>query len=186
MKSIKCSKCDRPALIHVTEVEYTGDPGDKTVTDIHLCLFHAADAGMIAGLPKAVMADLEEQGASIVAEMTGEAPAGKKKRAPAGKQPTCPICGSTWSEFEQTGLLGCPHDVEFFESKLVSVIKGLQEGRVQHVGKIPLRSGAAAAGVQARINRLRESLAAAVAKEQFEAAAKLRDEIKELEARLKA
>ena len=82
--------------------------------------------------------------------------------------------------------MGCPHDIQFFEAKLLPVVKGLQEGRLQHVGKIPLRSGATGAGVQAKINRLKESLGNAVAKEQFEEAAKLRDEIKELESRIKS
>ena len=186
MKSIKCTKCDRPALIHITEVDYDTDSENKTVRDVHLCLFHAADAGMIAGLPKAILANLEAEGAAVIAGITGEAPTGRKKRPSGGKQPTCPICGSTWNDFEQTGLMGCPHDVQFFEVKLLPVVKGLQEGRLQHVGKIPLRSGASGAGVRAKINRLKESLAIAVAKEQFEEAAKLRDEIKELEIRIKS
>ncbi len=186
MKSSKCSKCDRPALIHVTEVDYADDDAaSKSVKDIHLCLFHAVDAGLIAGLPKAVLANLEAEGTAVIAGLSIDKPSSKKKRSAGGKQPTCPICGSSWSEFEQSGLMGCPHDVEVFETKLTSVVKGLQEGRVQHVGKIPLRSGASAAGLQAQINRLKESLSTAVAKEQFEQAAKLRDELKALEERLK-
>lgn len=186
MKSTKCSKCDRPALVHVTEVDYADNgAASKTIQDIHLCLYHAVDAGLVAGLPKAALASLGSEGAAILAGLAANTPSSKKRRAAGPKQPACPICGNTWSEFEESGLMGCPHDVEIFEAKLVSVVKGLQEGRLQHVGKIPLRSGVSAAGMQAQINRLRESLSVAVAKEQFEQAAKLRDELKAAEVRMK-
>jgi len=184
MKSTKCSKCDRPALIHVTEIDYSDDESpNKTIHDIHLCLFHAVDAGLVAGVSKEALEEIESEGATLIAGVPIASSATKKKRAATGKQLACPICGTTWSDFEQSGLMGCPHDMEIFESKLTAVVKGLQEGRLQHVGKIPLRSGASAAGLQAQINRLRESLSAAVAKEQFELAAQLRDELKALEAR---
>ncbi len=185
MKSMKCSRCDRPALIHVTEINYSDDGGSKEVRDVHLCLFHAVDAGLVAGLPKGVISELASEDDPLsLAQLTAAttlAAGSKKKRSGAGKQLTCPICGSTWGDFEKSGLMGCPHDIETFESKLVDVIKGLHEGRTQHVGKVPTRSGSSTAALQGRITRLQEKLSLALKQEDYERAALLRDELRTLQ-----
>src|SRR3954465_1366061 len=43
---MKCQKCSKPAIVHLTEV--VNDGGAKRAVEIHLCLGHASEAGLIA------------------------------------------------------------------------------------------------------------------------------------------
>jgi protein arginine kinase activator len=92
----------------------------------------------------------------------------------------CDVCGLTFGEFRQQKLLGCPHDYDAFERVLLPLIEGAHGGAGQHVGKVPHRRGE-----QTKHNallRLRGELKKAVAAEDYEKAARLRDQIQELEA----
>ncbi len=44
---MKCQKCSKPAVIHLTEI-ITDPIGAKRTVEMHLCLGHAAEAGLIA------------------------------------------------------------------------------------------------------------------------------------------
>ena len=99
---------------------------------------------------------------------------------------TCEHCGMTWAEFRQGGLLGCEHDYAAFEKDLTPLLQRAHEGGTHHVGKTPVRGrGNAEAGVVVRrqpdLARLRKDLAKAVETEDYERAAKLRDQIKQAE-----
>jgi protein arginine kinase activator len=103
---------------------------------------------------------------------------------------TCDQCGITWAEFRQGGMLGCEHDYVAFDKDLTPLLQRAHENGTHHIGKIPTRrcpSGAAGgeAGVpmrrQADLTRLRKELAKAVETEDYERAAKLRDQIKQAE-----
>lgn len=99
---------------------------------------------------------------------------------PAVEQPvTCSVCGSTYEEFTRSGRLGCSHCYEEFESQLEPVIRRVH-GASTHTGKAPLRTGKALQ-VKREISTLKTQLQAAVAREDFERAAQLRDQIKALE-----
>ena len=89
---------------------------------------------------------------------------------PAAGQAPCPECGMTIAALGQTGRLGCPYCYTHFQSRLGSVI------RRAHIGKIPHSAGA---GLQKkrRLAELREQLNAAIAEQEFELCARLRDEI---------
>ena len=44
---MKCQKCAKPAVVHLTEV--IADPsGGKRSVEVHLCLAHAVEAGLVA------------------------------------------------------------------------------------------------------------------------------------------
>ena len=94
----------------------------------------------------------------------------------------CPVCGLTWGKFRQTGLMGCPHDYEFFEGKLSPLLKRAQEGAAEHVGKVPPGKKTAETERQAALLRLRRELQKAIDVENYEEAAKLRDRLRMLEA----
>jgi protein arginine kinase activator len=93
----------------------------------------------------------------------------------------CPECGVSFMEFRQNGLLGCPNDYEIFAKHLEPLLERAHNGAVVHVGKLPAR-----AGVDDRqhheLVRLRRELEEAVKVEDYETAARLRDQIKVLEA----
>lgn len=90
---------------------------------------------------------------------------------------TCEQCGFTQSEFKKVGRLGCAHCYETFGSEIQALLKTIHKG-TRHTGKVPAR--AAASVVAQRLESLRQDLARAVEQENFEDAARLRDEINRL------
>ncbi|WMJ80309.1 UvrB/UvrC motif-containing protein [Clostridium sp. MB40-C1] len=91
----------------------------------------------------------------------------------------CKNCGSTYREFKEKGLLGCDKCYENFNSTILSVIKGVQSN-VEHVGKIPKKSGEELVQ-RKRIIKLKEELQKSITMEEYEKAAEIRDKIREIE-----
>ena len=87
----------------------------------------------------------------------------------------CPGCGKTLDEIISGGLLGCAECYNTFYDKLVPTLRRLH-GNSVHVGKRPNRLQSD------RTAQLRRQLEDAVARQDFELAAQLRDEIGELTA----
>lgn len=122
-----------------------------------------------------------------------------------GQSTHCAACGLPYSQFRASGLLGCPECYRAFEGLLAPLLARAHEGGTHHVGRQPQRSRPAtaivgphapnAAGQSApppaasyvelpdgssageRVVLLSRQLAEAVAAEQYERAAKLRDEL---------
>ena len=46
----------------------------------------------------------------------------------------CPVCGTKFSDYERTGLLGCASCYDMFKEELLPVIQRIQ-GKTNHVGK---------------------------------------------------
>ena len=90
----------------------------------------------------------------------------------------CPNCGFTQVDFKKTGRLGCPACYETFKDGLLGILKTMHKG-TRHSGKVP-RGLAVGREIQDRIKSLQRSLDEAVAVEDYELAARLRDEIKAL------
>ena len=93
---------------------------------------------------------------------------------------TCPGCGLKYTEFRAKGRLGCPADYEAFKDSLEPILEKIHNS-TRHVGKAPRRR-AEHAGRGAERARLQERLRAALAVEDYEEAARLRDLIREREA----
>lgn len=91
----------------------------------------------------------------------------------------CKNCGANYREFKEKGLLGCSQCYENFKPTIMSVIKGVQSN-VEHVGKIPRKSGRDLFQ-RKRMVKLKEELQKAIAIEEYERAAELRDEIRKIE-----
>ncbi len=96
----------------------------------------------------------------------------------------CKICGTTLADFKKTGKLGCANCYKVFESSIQPVLKGVHLNTV-HTGKRPGDAVKAAFGtdqtVRSKTDDLKQKLREAVAAENFEEAARLRDEIALLE-----
>jgi len=84
-------------------------------------------------------------------------------------------CGMSLQNFQKNGLLGCPNCYTTFEDELNESIKRLQ-GASLHIGRHPDDTPA-----KMELAVLRQKLKDAVANEDYESAAKIRDEIKEKE-----
>ena len=92
----------------------------------------------------------------------------------------CPHCGLSFREFQLKGQLGCPHDYVVFKAQLMPLIERAHEGGSKHMGKKP---GAAAPPLtQSGLSRLRRELQEAIEQENYELAARVRDQIRNLEA----
>ena len=91
----------------------------------------------------------------------------------------CPVCGFTQADFKKTGRLGCSACYDAFCEGLTSLLKAMHKG-TEHVGKVPQR---AHQQIQKndRMRALTADLQKAVAEENYETAASLRDQIKKLE-----
>ena len=94
---------------------------------------------------------------------------------------TCPACAWTVARFRRPNRLGCPHCYSAFRAILLPILVRYHR-HVSHLGKRPVR-GAAEPSRLSEITRTRVALEKAIAREDFEAAADLRDRIRELEAK---
>lgn len=103
----------------------------------------------------------------------------EQKDAKKEEGPRCPCCGASFQDIAASGKVGCANCYTFFSPQLAPSLQRMH-GKTRHVGKRPafLQSEDAAAG---RLEQLKEELAAAVQKEEFERAAGIRDAIKALE-----
>lgn len=91
----------------------------------------------------------------------------------------CPACGFSFDKFQQVGRLGCSECYAAFREEIERRLKGMHKGTV-HVGRVP-EGLLAAHEKRQRLQKLHERLEQAVASENYEEAAGLRDEIREIE-----
>ncbi|MDN5293474.1 MAG: protein arginine kinase activator [Eubacteriales bacterium] len=99
---------------------------------------------------------------------------------PGGK--TCSLCGQDFAAFTRTGLMGCPRCYKVMEEETEPILRRIH-GNVRHTGKVPRRGGGTLR-LRREIEGLKRQLQQAVAREEFEKAAELRDRIRELEKKL--
>jgi protein arginine kinase activator len=91
----------------------------------------------------------------------------------------CPICGYTQADFKKTGRLGCSSCYQTFLEGLNTLLKAMHKG-TEHVGKLPQHAHRSME-LSDRMKSLTADLEKAVAEENYETAASLRDQIKQLE-----
>lgn len=104
------------------------------------------------------------------------------ERATGRAELKCPKCGFSQADFKKSGRLGCPECYSTFADGLESVLKSMHKG-TRHVGKVPL-AAQQTRDIAERIKALQKRLDKAIQEENFEQAALLRDEIKQLKAQL--
>ena len=92
---------------------------------------------------------------------------------------TCPFCGATYRDFAESGKAGCAKCYDVFRSALSDTIVGIH-GHREHTGRVPKKL-LPHMSREKKIEKLKDKLSIAVGKQEFEEAAKLRDEIKKLE-----
>ena len=169
---MKCDKCEKPATFHITELT------DNTPQELHFCEDHArgylTSSDDSADAPASSMAGALAEQLSVgqTAEQLAEL-----------DQQACPICGITFYEFRNKGRLGCPHDYVCFEQELEPLIANIH-GESEHIGKVPKRSPSETEE-RTKLIRMRRDMKEAVAEEHYERATDLRDEIKQIEEKLK-
>jgi protein arginine kinase activator len=184
---VKCDHCDNEATVH----EVTVKSGVKI--EKHLCESCASQQG-IASQPSTPISEMIKHYVQTHGLTThGQMPTGQPGAT--AKSQTCPTCKTTFSEFRQHGLLGCPDCYKVFEAQLGPLLERAHDGGVKHVGKTPRRmtgGGHAPSPApkpasvldledrEARLRRIRRELDSAVQAEKYELAAKLRDELRKI------
>jgi len=163
-----CTQChEREAVIRLTQVL------DDQVQTLRLCERCAAERGVETGIGMAstplggFLAALGNVGAVV-------GPPG------AHDVETCPGCGATLNDFRELGRVGCAACWDAFAGSLGPLVRRLH-GSTHHAGARYHPPGVAAVDAGEEARRLGEQLALAVATENFELAAELRDRLRALE-----
>lgn len=184
---MKCDLCDNDATVH----EVTVRNGVKI--EKHLCESCAGQQG-IAIQPQVSLPEVLKNYMSQAGINVGGA-SGATSGSNIAKAPVCPTCRTTFAEFKQTGLMGCPDCYRAFEQPLTPLLERAHDSAARHTGKHPKRmmAGAKAADEarmvllqqleerSRRLQALKAELDSAVRAEQYERAAELRDELKKLQ-----
>jgi protein arginine kinase activator len=156
----KCKRCSKPATLHITEI-HSGN-----AVAIHLCEVCAREY-------------MDEDGDSVGDDPAAEL-AAKLEALVSGNddeaQIRCTECGIS---FREQGRLGCPNCYEDFRDELMPLLENIHE-EATHKGKRPVRSPGQTED-QYRLIQLRTEQREAIEREDYEAAARLRDEIATLE-----
>jgi protein arginine kinase activator len=162
---MRCDHCDaNEAVIHLTQIV------NNQMSTFHLCEACAAAKGLEPGLGGSdfPLTDfLAQMGQGI----------------DAGSEPVsgvCAFCTLKLDDFKKSGRLGCPHCYVAFEAHLRGLLRRLHGG-TQHVGKVHLPPDPTEAERRERLAGLRRKLDRAIEGEDFERAARLRDQIRALE-----
>lgn len=156
-----CEKCGKnPATTHLKTVL------NGVVHENHLCSYCAANEGYgnIGTLSLT----------NMLASMFGESVSRGK---PISKR--CECCGASFSDIAQSGRVGCSECYTTFRNELIPSLNRLH-GKAIHIGNTP-SSEKAEETPEEKIKNLKNKLSEAIAAEEFENAAKLRDEIRKLE-----
>ncbi len=148
--AVICQACQqRPALLHLTE-----SGADGTVREAHLCP-QCASGLDLGGAPP-----------PLAGLITGL----RSRRTVEPEEPACPECGFTMAQYRELNLLGCPACWIHLWPRIEPLVRRFH-GAVRHTG----RTAGGADPVRAALER---DLAAAVADERFEEAARLRDALR--------
>jgi len=91
----------------------------------------------------------------------------------------CSVCGFTQGEFKKAGRLGCSACYDVFTEGLEPLLKNVHKGS-EHIGKAPESFRETRVQTE-RLKTLQTGLDRAVKAEEFEKAANLRDQIRQIE-----
>ena len=170
----KCMRCTKPATLHITEIQL----GQAQV--VHLCETCAQkylSSVEVGGIPSPEMSDDDEEGDSeLGAEDAALAAAEAEEEISAT---ACTGCGITFKQFRSVGRLGCPQCYISFHDDLLSLLESIHQ-ETQHVGKCPPQTSANTLRHHELV-RLRGELKSAIEQENYEEAARLRDQIQTVE-----
>lgn len=163
---MKCQVCgSTEATIHFKELK-----GDE-MHELHLCPACAEEKGFHTTVEQdktTLMNQFIWMAENLIQE--GETKVGTVQ---------CASCGLRYAEFTRIGRLGCPDCYTSFDSQMRRLLRRVH-GSIRHEGKT--RSpGTPRYEDRSGIHRLQEELQRAIAAENFELAAELRDRIRAME-----
>ena len=150
-----CELCkEREASVHLTQVI------DGAIKKLHLCEDCAAKSGVDVHGPLSISDIL--LGLGVQKEPMG-----------AGSERSCPRCHMRRTDFKKTGRFGCAECYTAFAEELPPLLKAMHRAD-RHTGKIPQRESARVQA-SAELATLQQNMEKAIAGENFEEAARLRE-----------
>lgn len=158
-----CNLCGlNQATIHLTEII------NNQMVEIHICESCAQEKGTEFKTHFDVGDILSNF--SDIGLLEEEAKKGKLK---------CSGCSITYDDFAKSGRLGCPECYQSFSKLLMPLIQRVQRAS-HHLGKKPKNIPTTTRN-RHDLRQIQERLRKCIQMEQFEEAAKLRDEIKQIQ-----
>ena len=159
-----CDICGKnAATVHLTEII------DDQITELHLCEKCARE--------KSTQMEQQFGLADLLAGLAEFG--GPKEEKEGGVKIKCANCGMGFEDFKKIGRIGCSDCYATFKRYLAPLLKRIH-GSNQHVGKSPIKA-TKVTKKKSDLEELRQKLQAAIEREEFEEAARLRDQIKELD-----
>jgi len=159
-----CEACKQThATVHLTEIV------NDQMTELHLCEVCANQKGSQV-----------ESHFGLADLLSGLADFGKAQEPEEIATKACPSCGMTYDDFRKVGRLGCAECYATFKRSLGSLLKRIH-GSPLHLGKSPVRLLRSSRDSKMELLDLKRKLEGAIDQEEFEEAARLRDQIRRLE-----
>jgi len=167
-----CQECGkRPSTLHFTKIVN----GEKT--EFHICELCAREKGeMIPGASNGFSIH------NLLSGLMDFGPAANTGLGMGTKTLRCEQCGLTYTQFGKSGKFGCSSCYLNFSERLDPLLKRVH-GNIGHAGKVPKRTGGLIKHKR-EIESLKMTLLQHIDQEEFEQAAEVRDQIRELENRL--
>lgn len=157
---MNCQVCNKKeATVHLTQML------NNDIRKLHLCESCAEASGIDIDGPVSMTNFLLGLGAS--------------KKSAVVRERTCSKCGMNLSDFKKLSRLGCQNCYVTFAGELEPLLNGMQK-QLQHVGKKPLHHPGVI-NVPPSLASLEKALEEAIAAENYEEAARFRDQIREHE-----
>lgn len=161
-----CCICkEREATVHLTQI------AGENMQKVDLCEECAKTKGVN-----------DPTGFSLADLLLGLGASQEIEQAAGGVEVKCPRCGFTQADFKKAGRLGCPECYKVFGDALDGLLKSMHKGS-RHLGKVP-ESLRQTRDLSDRLLALQKKLNKAIEEENFEQAARLRDEVKHMSAQL--
>jgi protein arginine kinase activator len=157
-------------ICHTQEASvYLIESVENTRTTLHICENCAQKRHVGEVLNKSALA-LQQ----LLASLSSSVDASLDQKIP---EIECPYCGLTYAQVRQTGRLGCEQCYDVFREQLLPLLRQFHQAD-EHRGRSGMTPDKATES--AEIRELREKIQRAVAEENYELAAGLRDALKRL------
>jgi protein arginine kinase activator len=162
-----CERCnEKEATVHLTQVI------EGAVKKLHLCEACAKESGFdmqgSVSITDVLLGMGHNQGDVLPDKVAGEL--------------SCSRCGMTRTEFKKRGRLGCPACYTAFYDELSPLLKAVHHSE-QHLGKVP-GSESVRIRMTTELAAYQQAIDEAIAAENYEEAARLRDKIKHCRERI--
>lgn len=139
------------------------------------CARNISNIPFLSSIPDGAGFPFQEILNGLLTGVENARPKSKKEKI----KPVCPTCGLTYDEFNKTKKVGCSDCYAVFKDPIKAIIKNVH-GEKNYKGRIPKRAHREFLQ-RDRLKNLKQQLQILIEEEEYEKAAVIRDEIREIE-----